>query len=335
MFEKLDILLKDSLNKFSPREREIVSQRFSLQGEKETLEKIGRKYKISRERVRQIEKSCLKQLKQIIEKQNLDEQIKPIKNHLISCGGVREYNLLMNDLKFLSENWPEHFEQKLKFIFFLKNEPKYFAENKEFHSFWYLDEKTKNKILKEIKKFKDFCEKKRKIFEKAYLNYIKDVSFINYLALSKYFVINPFGNLGLKHWPEIQPQKINDKVYLVLKELKKPIHFQEITQLINQYKFDQKIAFVQTVHNELIKDQRFVLVGRGIYGLKEHGFEQGTVKEIIEKILEKNSPLAKQKIIALVQKQRIVTENTIILNLSNTSFFKKLADGRYVLIKEK
>ena len=41
------------------REKEIVSRRFGLNGPKETLEQIGEMLSITRERVRQLEKSIL------------------------------------------------------------------------------------------------------------------------------------------------------------------------------------------------------------------------------------------------------------------------------------
>jgi len=127
----------------------------------------------------------------------------------------------------------------------------------------------------------------------------------------------------LKNWPEINPRGVKDNAYLVLLKTKKPLHFTQITKLINK-------ALPQTVHNELIKDPRFVLVGRGIYGLRDWGYEPGLVKDVIFKVLKTSrAPLAKQQILAHVLKQRFVKENTILLNLSNRKYFSKNLQGKY------
>jgi DNA-directed RNA polymerase delta subunit len=55
--------------------------------------------------------------------------------------------------------------------------------------------------------------------------------------------------------------------YLSLREHKKPLYFKDIVSEIYN-KFDKKVN-PATCHNELIRDKRFILVGRGIYGLKE------------------------------------------------------------------
>lgn len=80
---------------------------------------------------------------------------------------------------------------------------------------------------------------------------------------------NKYGDWGLGHWGEVKPKTVNDKIYLILKHNGQPLHFTEIASKINEMKFDKKIANAATVHNELILDDRYVLVSRGTYGLKE------------------------------------------------------------------
>ena len=77
------------------------------------------------------------------------------------------------------------------------------------------------------------------------------------------------------------------------------------------------------MHNELIKDQRFVLVGRGIYALAEWGYAKGVVRDVIRDLLAKHGPLTKDEIMDKVLKERYVKENTILVNLQNPKFFKK------------
>ncbi|MDP2944187.1 MAG: sigma factor-like helix-turn-helix DNA-binding protein [bacterium] len=80
---------------------------------------------------------------------------------------------------------------------------------------------------------------------------------------------NKYGEWGIADWGEVKPKTVNDKIYLILKHAKSPLHFTEIAKKINEMKFDKKIANAATVHNELILDDRYVLVNRGTYGLKE------------------------------------------------------------------
>lgn len=80
---------------------------------------------------------------------------------------------------------------------------------------------------------------------------------------------NKFGHWGINEWPEITPKKISDKIFLVLKNNGQPMHFTDIAARINEVGFDRKKANAGTVHNELILDDRYELVGRGLYGLKE------------------------------------------------------------------
>ncbi len=80
---------------------------------------------------------------------------------------------------------------------------------------------------------------------------------------------NKFGHWGKADWQEIKPKTINDKIYLVLKNAGQALHFTDIASKINDIKFDHKNANPATVHNELILDDRYILTGRGMYGLRE------------------------------------------------------------------
>ena len=80
---------------------------------------------------------------------------------------------------------------------------------------------------------------------------------------------NKYGEWGMATSEEIKPKTVNDKIYLILKHEATPLHFTEIASKINEMKFDKKTANAATVHNELILDDRYVLISRGTYGLKE------------------------------------------------------------------
>ena len=150
------------------------------------------------------------------------------------------------------------------------------------------------------------------------------------LQAAKKIEQNKFGHWGLSDSREIKPKTINDKIYLILKNSGQPMHFAEIADKINQISFDRKIANAATVHNELILDEKYILVGRGLYGLKEWGYQKGTVAKVIEKILaESDLPLNREEIINKVLDQRIVKKATINLALMNREKFAVTADGKY------
>jgi hypothetical protein len=145
---------------------------------------------------------------------------------------------------------------------------------------------------------------------------------------------NKFGAWGLADLPEIKPRTITDKIYLILKEAAQPLHFRDIANHINRF-FPDKLANSATVHNELILDDRYVLVGRGIYALKEAGYQAGRVVDIIIRTLKQaRHPLSKDEIIEKVLAQRLVKKTTINLILSNKQIFQRLPDGTYSLQEE-
>ncbi len=148
-----------------------------------------------------------------------------------------------------------------------------------------------------------------------------------YLTSANALGQNNFGEWGLIAWPEITPRGVRDKAFLIMQRIKEPLHFTKVAEQINKAGFSDRVALPQTVHNELIKDERFVLVGRGTYALKEWGYQTGTVKDIIKAVLSENGPLNREQVVEAVLAKRLVKTGTIILNLGA---FKKRADNRYV-----
>jgi hypothetical protein len=203
-----------------------------------------------------------------------------------------------------------------------------FSENDETYSLW-----AKNKEVLDLAKEvidEAFAElkKDRKLRGLSELKIKKDLTetvLQSYLEVSKRVVCNEDGLYGLSSWPEINPKGIKDRAYLVLKKAGNPLHFRDVAIMLGEK------ANPQTTHNELIKDSRFVLVGRGVYALSEWGYTPGEVKEVIRGILIKEGALHKNDIIVKVEEQRIVKKNTIIQNLSNKKYFIRTPDGKYTV----
>ena len=117
------------------------------------------------------------------------------------------------------------------------------------------------------------------------------------LSLRKDVDRNILNQWGLANWQTIKPKRMTDKAYLIMLQENKPLHFADVADLINKANFDRKKACPATVHNELILDDKYVLVGRGIYALNEWGYKEGTVADIIIEILKKNGPINKKDLI--------------------------------------
>jgi hypothetical protein len=167
-------------------------------------------------------------------------------------------------------------------------------------------------------------------FYKQHAAALAEKVILAFLEVSSQVDRNPFDEYGLREWGSIVPKRMNDKIYLVLKKVGKPMHFVEIARKITEV--FRKEAYPPTVHNELILNQHYVLVGRGIYALREWGYQKGVVADVIAEILRGHGQsMSREEIVAAVLKQRIVKKNTIHLALTNKLYFSKLDDGRYAL----
>jgi len=327
------------LKSLPERAKDVLARRFGLEGgERETLEGIGKIYGVTRERVRQIEEDGIASLKRPEVFKITLPSFNYFQDYFKKEGGLKREDILLKDLG----------KDRLKpQVFFLLSlgEPFFrFGETKEFYPFWTIKPELISISRKVINKTSDIFKKESKpITKEEFLkNKLKDLRTNLREKIDSYFVLssleiskrieeNPFGEIGISDWPEISPRGIKDKAYILFKKEQKPLHFQEITDKINQLKLGLgKPALVQTVHNELIKDPRFILVGRGIYALEEWGYYPGQVKDVIFKILKDESkPLTKEEILKKVLSQRLVKENTVLLNLSNKKYFLRNPKGKY------
>lgn len=334
------------LKTLSPRQKEVILRRFALSAlafpgkggaKRETLESIGKDLGITRERVRQIERDGFLRLKPEIKK------YQKIFNYFKDC--LKKTGNLRKEESLLLELAGRRLQNEVYFLLTLGEDFERFGETKDFYSLWTIDQKSWNLAQKIInaayEKFKK-VGKPLKLEELIKSKFLSSEILTSYtelpkgtkgekrfissiLEISKKIQRNAENFWGLKDWPEINPKRIKDKAYLVFKKEQKPLHFTQVANLIG-------LALPQTVHNELIKDSKFVLVGRGIYALKEWGYEEGVVKDVILNILKTaGRPLKKEEILEKTLKQRLVKENTVLLNLSNKKYFLRNSEGLYTI----
>jgi DNA-directed RNA polymerase delta subunit len=337
------------LQNLKQKEREVLIKRFGLQGEeKKILEEIGKEYGVSRERIRQIQKLALEKINQPSLKKILQPAIDLLTDTISQGGGIKsEEDIIqktLNSVKQSKENL-----NALKLI--LEIEGKFIKIKQEnMKKSWSLLQNPQKLVTPILETFKEILEKAKKTLKSSQiLQEFKTQEFYkqNEFILSDDFLLSCLqvscdimkteeGKWGLRTWPDVNPKNIKDKALFILKKHKKPAHFRTIAQMIREANFDQKPVNNQAVHNELVKDKKFVLVGRGIYGLAEWGFKPGTVADVIEEIFKKEGkPLDKDEIVKRVLQVRQVNTNTIILNLQEKPQFIRVKKSTYTLKKEK
>ena len=317
------------------REREIVSRRFGLFDRKETLEQIGELLSITRERVRQLEKAVVTRLKTAAEQGNLPniEEVQTVlTTQLQSMGNVARVSDLTAAFGEASKL------EQARVAFLARLCPDLAVVDEDDH-FYYsvsirsvLDEKAVKAAVQTIIEAITKAGEPKEIKDIAKAAGIEDAKQAAALASTSKQLATLNGRWGLVKWPMVNPKNIRDKIYVILKEHGKHMHFNEIAQAIKDSDFKRKDVTTQAIHNELIKDKRFVLIGRGIYALKEWGYKKGTVADIISEVLrEAGEPLHRDEIVKRVLKSRFVKETTILLNLQGKQQFKRVAKATYEL----
>lgn len=134
--------------------------------------------------------------------------------------------------------------------------------------------------------------------------------------------------IGLEKWKILNPATLKDKAIYVLKKKKEPLHFLDIATAITE-RFNEPVK-TSTIHNELIRNNEFVLIGRGIYVLKEWGYKDGTVLDVILEIFKKaGAPLSTEEITERVLKIRQVKITTIYMNLQNKKYVERVGRNLY------
>jgi hypothetical protein len=330
---------KKLLAGLNPRTRDIVVSRYGLEkGERMTLEAIGKTYDITRERVRQIENFALTTIKKSVLFKEHEFIFDELKGILKDLGAVVEEESLM---RHISKD--PVVQNHINFYLVLGQYFKKHKEDDHFKHHWSIDEKTSAHVQGALRKLyegigDDELVKEEEI-TKRFLGHLtelvdeyknnKEIIF-RYLTLSKVIGKNQLNEWGRTSSPHVRARGIKDYAYLIMRRENRPMHFKEVATAINTT-FGKR-AHVATCHNELIKDPRFVLVGRGMYGLKEWGHTGGVVRDVITEVLKENGKgMTKEDIVKGVLEKRIVKPNTVLVNLQNNKHFKKDKEGKYML----
>lgn len=318
------------------RASDVIMSRFGLSTdpERKTLEEIGKKYNITRERVRQIEDSALNLIKKSDAYKIEQAFFSELKQLIVSLGSiVSEHEFLHHVAKDKSTQNHVHFCLTLS---------EHFTKHKEddhFKTRWSVDNEVASKVHDALKKLYASLKDEDLIPEtemiKRFFDQLKDIAETykndevakRWLSMSKSVAKNPLGEWGKTSSKNVRTRGVKDYAFLVMRKHGSPMHFREVTDAISKT-FNRKTHYA-TTHNELIKDPRFVLVGRGLYALSEWGYKTGTARDVIKDILKKEGPMSKEDVVDRVMKERYFKKNTILVNLLNPKYFKKNKNNLY------
>jgi hypothetical protein len=321
------------------RASDVVMNRFGLtsDAERKTLEEIGKKYGITRERVRQIEDAALNSIKKSENYKSEQAVFDELKQLIHSLGSIiAEHDLLSH----VSND--KATQNHIHFYLVLGDAFKKHREDDYFHSRWSVDDETATRVHDSLRKLYASLKDEDLVPEtemiKRFFDQMKDVAeeYKNdeiaqrWLSMSKGISKNPLGEWGKSTSPNIHTRGVKDYAFLVMRKHGSPMHFREVADAITKT-FGRKTHYA-TCHNELIKDPRFVLVGRGMYALADWGYKTGIAREVIRDILKREGPLSKEAIVEKVMKERYFKKNTILVNIQNPKYFKKTKNGLYTLV---
>lgn len=323
------------------RTRAVLSLRYGLadRATHETLEAIGEVYDITRERVRQIEKQGLAEIRGGAALKAEQPVLDAIAETISQKGCVIEEDEL---LSLFGDD--EKTKNQVHFLLVVGDAFSRTKEDEAFYHRWQVDSQVAGAVEGALHRLYEGLSDTEVVEESAmmdrFLAALKEMNakhrdaanLRRWLNLSKLIDCNQLGEWGRASSPAIRARGIRDYAYLAMKRTGKPMHFRDVAKEISRlFKID---AHVATTHNELIKDtDRFVLVGRGLYALREWGYERGVVRDVIRDIIEKGGPMTRAEIIERVRKVRHVKDNTISVNLSNRKHFTRLAGGKYAVTK--
>jgi len=347
--------------------KSILVARFGLDGGKpKTLEAIGKTLGITRERVRQIEVASFKKLKKTSKSEDVAgvfEQLEIIMESQGSFLGIKgfEQNIYKEKMSLLQEN-------QLKVILNSHQRFHYKKGNGKFGGLWYFKdvEKSVEKIGSAYESILDYFKSSEKLvgLDKFMKIVLRDDFFATdernllfedeysknrletILRTGKLTGVNLLNQWGLKSWKLIRPKGVRERAYLVFQKHQKPLHFREITELINKHFDLKRPAIPETVCNAIIHFDEFIAVEYGIYALVEWKLFDEEIKTEIVSFLEGEAENNVSKQGAFVKIDRIaeyVAEKqdkdietfVIQANLFDKELFSRRGDEYMLKVRDK
>ena len=334
------------LSSLVEKERSVIIRRIGLNGERETLQEIGDTYGtygITRERVRQIEDVGIKKIGRIMRTSPLMKIQESWEKILQMHGGIMTRDRLISAIiSDIGIEWALNhniIDVLLQADYNLQRSKPQLGTNTYFH-FAEVTKKVVEAIHKEglkILKIKGDIMETTALYDAIHLALFAQFGNLSHIVIDSTmdifldFVKGEEKYIGLEKWKILNPATLKDKAIYVLKKSKEPLHFLDIAKAITE-KFGEPVK-TSTIHNELIRNSEFILIGRGIYVLKEWGYKDGTVLDVILEIFKKtNTPLSTEEITNRVLMVRQVKITAIYMNLQNKKYIKRVGRNLYQAI---
>lgn len=328
-------ITKGLLGSLPERSRDVLVARYGLNGEKQTLESIGQMYSVTRERVRQIENHGLNMLRNSDMYHRHADAIQGLESAIQTLGSVLGEETILNEIPKGKTD-----QNHVLFLLTVGHPFNHERENASFVRRWHVDPALREHVEGALSELANALSPEDLVMEDDFLSlftkHLQQVGVrrtqpdiqVRWLSMSKQLGRNPLGEWGRADSPHVRVKSMRDYAYLALKRHGSPMHFTEVAESIRS--IFGRTAHPATCHNELIKDDRFVLVGRGLYALVEWGYAPGVVRDVIKDILQREGPLTRDEIIERVKRERYVKDATINVNLQDPAF-RRVSDGRYSL----
>lgn len=340
--KELNGIVDNLLLLLSDKEKEVIVKRFNLNGEKKyTLEEIGQDFSVTRERIRQIEKTALSKMKRNVFNTSLNSIHDFTYQLIMNTGGICTEDKLMSFFRREEFKQLGFKEDHLHLVFVLDERTTCIGNTILFNPYIRLNnlsdfvlKQTASMIVNELRKTSKIIDiesllpviSKKLTDNEITTNFLKSL-----VSLDKRLILIDDNSVALKEWRHIHPRTLRDKILFVLRKENNPLHFSEISTKIDELSFDRKEVNIQAVHNELIRHDMFVLIGRGIYALTEWGYEPGTVTDVIKEFLLENGDSHQDDIVSHVLSKRQVKRITVLLALKNSSIFHRSGRKHYSL----
>ncbi len=349
---KLDSFLKDIFSDLDNREKEILLRRYGLLDDEETLAEIGQDYNLSRERIRQIQFQALKKIENFLQKhsswnrflEETKEFLKPlgIKKEIKFHQEIKEnFKLSDNDLRIY------------RFLCLFSKKIYYSPTDENFYSFYAANEKLYNlarhclkRIYFSLAEHEGFYPEAKfmslviKEFKYHFHHQPNFEELIDFLTILKKLAKNPFGFWGFVDHRFIAPRSLRDKIYFILKLENKPLHYLEIYRKLNQLqKIEDELIPISwrknyrpnLIKNELIRNDFFSFLGKGVYGLQEWGLTPGSAKDLILEFLKKKKIIHQEELWHLISSLRPIKKNSFLIYLKEMSLKNKIKIKDYLI----
>lgn len=276
----------------SKRDVEIIMERMALGSERpKTLDNLGRKMGLTRERVRQIEKKLLRRLQH----QSFVKDLLPLWVVVLSSieahGVLRVSKIarllqshfgwskapsidgLINLMSIVWENTLEkngiRFEQE---FFILSSFQCIMCSKIDKHITGLMSSSTEMPIKEAVPKIGSFCMtecndgmNQRWVISSSFVEFMV----INKQAISESIMISKNKLLSKEHW-NLQNGSILDAVETILRQAGRAMHFSEVHEAILRIRGDIKTPNLHTVHAALGRSENTLLWDRGVYIHKQN-----------------------------------------------------------------